>query len=591
MHNTLRTAWPRPLWFGLGALLGTVSFLLLYGAATLDVTNDAWIYSGYVEEDIIQQYTGWMFFRAAPWGWPPAVAGNLAVPYGTSVAFTDSIPALAVFFKLLSPILPATFQYTGWYMLVCCALQGGFAMLLFWHFKLGRAYALIAALLLIGLPVFLERVFRHGSLASQWVLLAALLCYFTARRARGFTRRAGYPLLGFLLLCALAPAIHTYFVPMVYALLAAALAGHIAASKKPLRPLVFLALCLAATAAAAYALGLLTRGGDGGAMGYGEYSLNLNALFNPRSLDLYAEGGVRDWSAVLPTLGQLPKQYDGFNYLGLGLLLAWLAMAVYGVCRLARAGKAGRRALFERAGRFLLGHAWLLAVCLCLTVFALSHVVAFGDNTLFAIPMPGLVLQVAAVFRASGRLFWPCGYLLALCPVVFGYRALRGRWRMAGIAALAAVQLLDTAPAFRDIFTAFHPPRVAESAYTGGDLAWLMASYDDKQCMAFIEDYNLAAAMIRFNPDTTTNFILANRGVFHTIYAGWHDINALLTNGEALPDNTLYICTDEHAFFSILQNIHPEARGYTAAGYYFFANPLPGCPLRAYQAGEVALDG
>lgn len=46
-----------------GALLGAIAFLLINTGASLNVMNDNWIRSGYVEKDSIQHYTGWLFYR------------------------------------------------------------------------------------------------------------------------------------------------------------------------------------------------------------------------------------------------------------------------------------------------------------------------------------------------------------------------------------------------------------------------------------------------------------------------------------------------------------------------------------------------
>lgn len=48
-------------------------------------------------------------------------------PQGAAVTYTDSVPLLAILFRLLSPILPTTFQYFGLYTLCCYILQGAAA--------------------------------------------------------------------------------------------------------------------------------------------------------------------------------------------------------------------------------------------------------------------------------------------------------------------------------------------------------------------------------------------------------------------------------------------------------------------------------
>ncbi|MEG1274869.1 MAG: hypothetical protein RSD27_04160, partial [Ruthenibacterium sp.] len=45
----------------MGALLGAAAFFCIHTGASLNVTADAWILDGYVEKDILQHYTGWLF--------------------------------------------------------------------------------------------------------------------------------------------------------------------------------------------------------------------------------------------------------------------------------------------------------------------------------------------------------------------------------------------------------------------------------------------------------------------------------------------------------------------------------------------------
>lgn len=52
--------------------------------------------------------------------------------------------------------------------------------------------------------------------------------------------------------------------------------------------------------------------------GYGFYSMNLNAIINPTSCGAYS------WSNLLKTRPQILGNYDGFNYLGFGIIFALL---------------------------------------------------------------------------------------------------------------------------------------------------------------------------------------------------------------------------------------------------------------------------
>ena len=69
-------------------------------------------------------------FRRSAWTWPPGLSPDYGLQFSSSIVFSDSVPLLAIPLKLLSPLLPAVFQYTGWWVLVCLVLHvwGAFAL-------------------------------------------------------------------------------------------------------------------------------------------------------------------------------------------------------------------------------------------------------------------------------------------------------------------------------------------------------------------------------------------------------------------------------------------------------------------------------
>ena len=103
------------------AILGAVCFLIIYGVHPLDVTDDRWILNSYVEQDVIQHYSGWMAFRKSDWTYP---IGNFDAMSGGILTYTDSIPWASILFKLFRTVLPATFQFFGLYIFLAFILQG-----------------------------------------------------------------------------------------------------------------------------------------------------------------------------------------------------------------------------------------------------------------------------------------------------------------------------------------------------------------------------------------------------------------------------------------------------------------------------------
>ena len=402
-----------------GALLGVLVFVLVFEVSTLDVTNDAFCRGGYIEKDIQQHYAGWLFYRQSSAGWPLCIARGINYPDGLSVAYTDSIPLVAALLKPVANLVGGTFQYMGWFTLVCFALQGGFGALLAGLFLPGCAAPLAADLLFVTSPILFERVFRHTSLGAQFFVLAALYFYFAARRKGQYASR------GLFALNALAVGIHPYFLPMTYAITLALLLEYALHNRQLAGPGLYLAANFGGTALLGWALGLLYgSASSGGQALYGYFCMNLNALWNPVGVN-----GVL-YSRVLPAQNQVYGNYDAFAYLGLGVLIA-LPIAVV--------------LLRRQLGGMLRRHWALACCCAVLTVFAISNVITANGATLATLPLPASLIKLFSIFRSSGRLFWPIYYLLMLLTLV-GLARLKGRGLLAGAALLAVVQAWDVSP-------------------------------------------------------------------------------------------------------------------------------------------------
>lgn len=408
-----------------GALLGAVAFLCIFGLSPLDVTNDAFCRGGYIEKDIQQHYAGWLFYRQSSLSFPLCVTQSINAPQGLSIAYTDSIPLFAAFFRVLSPLLPSTFQYFGWFTLLCFMAQGAAGARLLGLFMNDLLAPLLGDLLFVFSPILWERSLRHTSLAAQFFVVTALYYYFLGRRS------GRYCFWGLFVLNTLTITIHPYFVPMTYAVTFALLLEYAVAHRQYLRPLLWLLADLALTVAAGWVFGLFYGTATGGSDAlYGYFAMNLNSLWNPAGVN-----GV-DWSFFLPTQNQVGGNYDAFAYLGFGVLAgAAVCLAVV----LFRAPKK-LPALFRR-------HWALCLVCVILTAFAISHVITANGVTLVTLPLPSSLIKLFSIFRSGGRLFWPVYYLIFLAVCVGLDRLLKRRpVAIAALTILAVLQLVDLAP-------------------------------------------------------------------------------------------------------------------------------------------------
>ena len=528
-HKSTRSA--RLFW--LGALLGAAVFLLVYGLAPLDAANDAFCRGGYIEKDIQQHYAGWLFYRSSALGWPLGVTQAINAPQGVSVAYTDSIPLLAVLCRPLAAALGGTFQYFGWFTLVCFALQGGFAALLCGLFAEGLAAPLAGSLVFAASPILLERAFRHTSLGAQWLVLAALYCYFVCHRQSRFASR------GLFVINILAVGIHPYFLPMTYAVTLALLLEYAVKQRQWLRPALFLGGNMLCTAALGWALGLLYgTATSGGQALYGYFAMNLNALWNPAGVN-----GVL-YSRLLPAQNQVGGNYDAFAYLGLGVLAALPVVVV-----------SARRHILGAVRR----HWALCAVCAVLTAFAVSNVITANGVTLATLPLPASLIKLFSIFRSSGRLFWPIYYLLMLLTLV-GLARLKDRWLLAGAALLAVVQVWDVSPGMVQRSAAMLQAMQTDAFPTEMESDFWQAAqqYTAVVSMDEIQDDALHLALFAADNGMTTNDPFAARYDETALAVQRETLLAELAAGTVRED-TLYLFAEEGAFLPAVEPVKDNA--------------------------------
>jgi hypothetical protein len=162
-------------------------------------------------------FLGWHLFRNEPWHWPPGrMESYYHAPDGTAIAFTDSIPLVALLLKPFSSVLPMPFQYIGLWLLLCFALQGVFGVLITRIWTPNPLHQLLGAALFVTIPSLLIRV-GHPSLCAHFVLLWALWLYL----GRGRDARPSFAQHAALGVCA--GLIHPYIAVMTLPLVAARL--------------------------------------------------------------------------------------------------------------------------------------------------------------------------------------------------------------------------------------------------------------------------------------------------------------------------------------------------------------------------------
>ena len=296
---------------------GLLNALTTVGPRVLNPLDTSWMTG-----DPATAYLGWAFFRLEPHlripiGWSSAIG----YPFGTPVAYFDSIPLIATMGWIIRDLLPQDFQYFGLYFFVCSALQFYFGFKVSRRVCGGRKLAgVLGGIFFLTAPPFVWRGFGHFALASHWLLLAAVDQLLSASEGLSW-RRVGWSAT----LCFIAAAINPYVALMTLLVCSAAhVRSAMLGAGSATRCLAGIAVAFCSVALTLLLFGFirgtaLSQYTIGGIGGYDYYSMNLVSPIDPGHQ-----------GALLLAPQQIgPGQYEGYNYLGLGMLM----LAVISVAR------------------------------------------------------------------------------------------------------------------------------------------------------------------------------------------------------------------------------------------------------------------
>jgi len=523
----------------LGAIIGVIFFLICFGTASLDVTVDAWIIEGHIERDITCDYASWINYRNSEWGWPLGVNKNMGYPYGNAIAVSGSgsAPVLAIILKAFNSVLPETFQLYGWWMLLCYLLQGMSAALLGSLFtKRAVSLAAISALFTAS-PILGERAFRHITLCIHYLILFGLYLYI--QNSRGNSKGQWWK---YVILTSVALTTFPYFYPILVAIIAASLLQTV---RRPggIRRIVGYAISNTTIPfALAWICGLFYSKTSAAREGYGVYSMNLNQPINPVSY----KGII--WSRILKERPLVLAQYDGFNYLGFGILAALIVLPIACIV-------IWRRDVFKKTLPVVRRHWILMLVLLGFTAYAVTNWAFFDEIELWNFRLPAIVGYVTGFFRSSGRIFYGTYYFLFLLVVAVVCRLCRKKEGLACLLLILilAVQLWDVSSGFQwkhDYFSQEHSDATEYDTelmdYVGNNCEKLI--FLDKVNYNFHE---LSVKLAKYGLITN-----ANASPLEEIYGADEYVQQTISQleyGNAEP-NTAYIITNEELFLQLTKS-------------------------------------
>jgi hypothetical protein len=407
----------------LAMLLGALAFGYITGGRILRPNRVEWL----LKDDPATGFLGWQFFRQAPLlQFPLGANPGYGTDFGSSVVYTDSLPLLALLFKPFSPLLPSQFQYFGLWLLACFVLQALFACKLIGLFCKDKRCSVIGAAFFVLAPVFLWRLHGHYALVGQWIILASLYLYFSPVPA---LRR-------WALLLSIASLVHAYLLVMAAAIWGADLLQRVLRKQSTLlHAAVHTSLTMAVLLLTMWAAGYFMVGG-GLSLQSGIYRMNLLSLIDSDNF----------WSRLMRDREQTGGDYEGFNFLGVGMLICMVFALAEFVQRPAL------RVDMTKAGPIGLA-------CLFLALLAVSNHVALGTRELFAYQPAGVFASLFGALRASGRMFWPVYYAIYLAVLIFIFSRFSSRASLTLCTLVLVVHIADSALAVRHFRKAFrHPP-------------------------------------------------------------------------------------------------------------------------------------
>lgn len=392
-------------------------FIIIYGINILNPTFDDWILVNGM--DLTQHYIGWEFYRVSSWQFPFGLMDKIVYPNSVSVIFTDSIPIFAVFFKIISLILPKVFQYFGLWELLCFILQGFFSTKILYAKSKNKIFSCIGSIFFIIAPIFINRVFMHTALSSQWLILAAL--YLMIMYNDQELDNDKLYILYWMILGLLCGSIHLYYIPLCGIILCGSLLDKIIIEKKYVFSIIIIISYIVSSMFSVYLFGGFSHGHQLDAGGLGQFSFNLNGFINPMG-----------WSKILPTLSAYGEGYiEGFAYLGLGIIIL-IFIAVVNFLY-----------FFFKVKRSYINCIKYIFIVITSVLISVSHKIALNGNYVIEIPYPNKLISYWGMFRSSGRFIWPAIYILMFFGILTITRIRRGYLKILVLCLMLSLQIYD----------------------------------------------------------------------------------------------------------------------------------------------------
>lgn len=427
------------------AVFAVVLFQIVMGLPLLAASAPYWLEP---KGDMATMMAGHYAIIDHPWRFPPTETLALrgaATP--TTIVYTDSLPWLTLAMKATG--LGRVVNPLALFLLIAYLAQPLAMIALLRACGVQRTSSLVlGGLIALFYPAWFVRQFGHIALAGHFLLILSLAWSLQVARVGLSARR----MVEITVLGVFAMGTHAYHVVPITACLGAGLTSRLLQDRGAAVRNVVIQLVVygASMGLAAWVLGYGAQGGQSGGGGaLGLYSMNILGPILPQASALFGQTWNGQWfTGTFDANGG--QTFEGYAYLGAGVLLLVLVAVAQGLLDLRRGGRP--------SNAFWLRYGPLFVAALALTLWAIGPKPYLGMTMLFDLPRPtGKFGDLAGLFRAHGRFFWIVGYGLLAWGVTRVDKLEGDRVRLGLLLLATALQVFDMTQMIRGVRTSYEP--------------------------------------------------------------------------------------------------------------------------------------
>ena len=416
-------------------IIPIIIFIYVTGGFVLFTENTNWILDTY-SIDYKQHWITWLFFQDAPLMQIPITDNfNYGMTNSTTLSVNDSIPIMALIFKLIKPIFNLPSQYFGLWIFISICLQFFFSFKILKIFIKDNYLTVIFSIFFIISPILLHRLsLGHTAMFAHWLILAGFYLYFLESKKIYF----------WLIIIFVSLLVNSYIASMVLLIFIGNFYKIISKKRDKIRIrqyLVFL-LTIFAFFGSLPLIGLDINVSDYYKGGFGNYRFNLASFFDPVATNWYH---INSWSILLPDLqgekNPLSGDYEGFAFLGIAVITLLPFCIIYG--------------LKNYSKKINLEYLPLIFIAIICFIYSLSNSIIFGEHNLFEYNVPNIIDSYTHSLRASGRFIWPTYYLLYFLIFIISYKFINNKVLRILLPVLLLIQLYDSSNAIKTIRNTF----------------------------------------------------------------------------------------------------------------------------------------